>query len=190
VIALVWFKRKVGETSGKDYLNGLFEVCGGRPRSFFTVVSCNLESEGTVARWQVWIGALGIKETFELGDTVEKTDRKGDANISRLFKGKPFVAELDIDSSGDSPRQNIKSVVFRSKWTKEEEATALAWIEGQSSSRPEDGADAPPSDDYPSTPDDPGPPPDDDFGPMNYDDMPEPRGRTQGGIAPDDDIPF
>lgn len=182
VIALVWFRRKTSETSGKDYINGLFEVCSGRPRSFFTVMSLNLDSEGTVARWQVWIGALGIKETFELGDTTEGTEKKGDANISRLFRGKPFVAELEIDSSGETPRQNIKSVVFRTKWTKEEQAVALGWIEGQSSSNPEDTAETP-------TGDDPGPPPDDDFGPTEYDDMP-PRGRTPGAIDDEDLIPF
>lgn len=187
VVALVWFKRKTSENSGRDYLNALFEICGGphKGKSFFTVVSLNLDSPGSVTRWQVWIGALEIRETFELGDTSEGTDRTGDANISRLFKGKPFACELEVETGTDGQkRQNIKSVIFRSKWTDEQKAIARAYIEGRAASSPEDTAGDVPRDEHSQRH-----PPDDDFGPTNYDDVPQTRSRG-GAPEDDDDIPF
>lgn len=182
VIALVWFKRKQTER-GSDYLSCLFEICGGQlmGKSFFSNMSLDLSKSGTVARWQVLMGVLGVGETIEMGASAEGTEQEGDANIRRLFKGRPFAVEVDVDRQGQYTNNGIKSVLFRSKWQKPWAEIAAEWTARQlSQASPDEYAGDPPSQEE---------------GEENWDQRdPEeaygPPARGGGNLEDEPDIPF
>ncbi len=144
MLALVWFKRQIGKTSGNDYLRCRWQVIGGRTKgkSFFANISCDLSKEGTVVRWQILMESCGVTEQFELGSTNEGTAREGDANIERLFMNKPIKARVKVESNGGYTNNDLQMIHFRKNWTPEDEEVAAAWTSKKGS--PEDGYDDPP----------------------------------------------
>ena len=170
VIALRWFQRKRAKESGKDYLSGRWEICGGpnEGKQFFANLSLDLSKKGTVTRWQILIEALGIEETFELGDSDEGTAREGDRNIARLFKNKPFAAEVDKTRDGQYDNNGLKQIHFLRKYTPEWLAICDVWRDKLAEEGdPEDYAGDPPD----SEPDNMGMG-EEDFGPTDYDAAP------------------
>ncbi len=182
VLALVAFKRKQGRNSGNDYLSCKFEVCGGRLKGqkFWDMLSCDLSKQGTVTRWELLIEGCGVSEYFELGDSNNGTGGEGDENVRRLFIGKPFVARVSKERSGDYTNNRLERIIPRKQWTQEQQDLAFAYVTEQ-----EDGAD----------PDELARDPDEDSGASFP--VAEPYGRETRAAqvdypAPpeDDDIPF
>ena len=197
VIALRWFQRKQAEASSKDYLSGLFEIVGGplKGKCFWATRSLDFDKESTVKFWQSYIDAVGCREEIELGDSNENTDGQGDANIRRVFRGKPVVAEVTQDPFGDRIQNGIKFLVFRSKWTDEQRAWAQQYLDKSGGQRdPAEDAEPPPDDGYVPQDED-APPPARGRAQDDWDDPPRGRsgsGRPYGGgqMGEDDDIPF
>jgi hypothetical protein len=120
VISLGSFERRHGK-SGTEFLGASFEVWGPRyaRRRFYSSLFLNVEKEGTRKRWEVMLEAVGCSEEFELGSAAEDNAAEGDRNIARNLKGKPFVAEIEHEKSGEYTNINLKSIWFRSRWTDE-----------------------------------------------------------------------
>lgn len=116
ILGIVWFKRKQGKKSGKDYLSVRVKSCSGpnKGNSFFTTMNVDLSKTGTVQRWNVLCEVLGIEETFEIGNTKEGNADEGDANFRRLFLGRAFKCEVDVQKSVQNSVQNSvqKSVQY------------------------------------------------------------------------------
>lgn len=191
VLAMVWLKRSVGKNTGNDYLRTKMEVCGGpaKGKGGFFNLSCDLTREGTVKRWEILMDCCGVDEEFEMGSTREGTEREGDADIKRLFFGKPFVAEVKRERNNDFESNDIEKFIFPKYWTPEEQEIADEWQaayeeRGAGGSKPEDRATMPDDDDVPTA----GADRYDSFQDAGqYDESPSFGGAKNGF---DDDIPF
>lgn len=153
-LGLVWFTRKQSKT-GNDFLRCKLEVCGGplKGRAAYVMMSCDLSRDGTVKRWEILMESCGVNEEFELGSNREGTTKAGDANIRRLFVGKPFVAEIKRERNGDYEGNDLESLVFKKRWTPDEVEMMAEWAhefqaerEKRRQSNPEDGVGGPPGD--------------------------------------------
>lgn len=184
VIALKSFRRQRGKTSGKEFLRCSWVICAGplEGKRLFTNVSMNLDTEGSVNRWRIWMEVCGVTEEIELGSIDEGTQAEGDANIKEHFEGVPFVVTIKVEKNGAYTNHDIERIHYVRLWTDSQKADMDRWLDaqanvGQSGGNPEVGQDAPKhgggfADD------------DQDYGP--------PGGGTKaGGFAGgDDDIPF
>lgn len=194
VIVLRWFKRKQTQDD-RDYFSGLFEIVSlpGRGKCFWAMRSLDFDKESTVKFWQSYIDSVGCREEIELGDSRENTDGAGDANIRRVFRGKPVVAEVIQESENGFTGNKIKFLVFPSKWTDEQRRWAQEFLDKGGGQRdPAEDAGPPPEDDGYIPRDEDAPPARgrqraaeaDDYGPRDA----YPRGGGYGDE--DDDIPF
>lgn len=188
IIALKSFKRAVGRDSGKEYLRCRWVVCAGplEGKSFWSNVSCNFSTEGTVNRWRIWMEACGVDQEFEVGSIKEGTEAEGDRNIRELFKNKPFKVTVKVEKSGQYINNDIQMIHYVRSWTEEDKRQMDLWLDalenaGQSSGpQDDDGGDN-------------GMPAgggsgggfagEEDYGPPG-------AGTKAGGFVGDDDIPF
>ena len=84
IIALKSFKRSVGKSSGKEYLRCTWVICAGplEGKRFYSNVSLDLSTEGSVNRWRIWMEACGVDDEFELGSAADGTQRGPSAGSS------------------------------------------------------------------------------------------------------------
>lgn len=193
IIALKSFQRKVSQTSRNEYLRCRWVVCAGplEGKSFFSNVSCNFSTEGTVSRWRIWMEACGVEEEFEVGSIREGTQSEGDQNIRDLFRNKPFKVTVKVEKNGNYVNNDIQMIHYVRSWTEEDKRQMDLWLDalekaGQPSGSPQDddGGDSAPhggggGGDFAGG----GFAEDEDYGPPG-------AGTKAGGFAGDDDIPF
>lgn len=152
LLALVWFRRKRNKEGTADYLSCKYEVLAGplKGSAFFSAISVDVSKAGTVTRWQIWMRVLELEEEFEIGDSAEGTDGEGDREISRLFQGKPFGAEVDRKTENGYVNNGIARYLFASRWLQGWDEAAEQWNERQSARGNPEDADDPDPDYVPS----------------------------------------
>lgn len=100
-ITLAWLEQRTGRESGKKYYSMRYDLLDGSGRSFFTVLSCQVD-KGPVARaWAQLCKATGVEEAFEVDD--EKA-------VEHLFLDNQYVSSIIVEKDGEYDRTNIKSL--------------------------------------------------------------------------------
>lgn len=127
-IALVWFARKQSK-AGSDYLSVKYEITDGplKGKSFFSMIGMDLTQNGTQVRWSLLCEVCGVTEEFELGNSNDGTEAEGDENIARLFKYKPFRADVTVERSGQYTNNSVNRIVKSENWTRQERDMMAAW---------------------------------------------------------------
>ena len=149
-LALVWFQRRTPKAGGKQYLSVRYEITDGplKGQSFFSMMGLDLEQRGTFVRWSLMCEVCQVDEEFELGDEDEGTETEGDANIARLFKNRPFRAEVSRKTKGGYVNNGVERIIPRDRWTDEENRLMQIWETEKAEERDDFGI--PPGDDAPT----------------------------------------
>jgi hypothetical protein len=133
LLRIVWFKREVSK-AGNEYLRLKAEVLSGphTNSAFFTNLQCKIEMAPVAIRWKGLCRALGITDSFEIGG------REGDADFLRLFKDKPFKAQIARTISGEYVNFDLQGFYTRDKWTENDVEAVRALVETMTSAADDD----------------------------------------------------
>jgi hypothetical protein len=136
-IALVWFTRRQPKSGGHEYLSVKYEITDGpmKGKSFFSMLGLDMSKSGARVRWSLMCEVCEVQEEFELGSTAEGTASEGDENIARLFKNKPFRAEVSLEKSNGYTNNTVARIVKAQNWTAEEKRLMAEWETEQAEAR-------------------------------------------------------
>lgn len=185
IIALKSFQRKVSQNKN-EYLRCRWVICAGplEGKAFWTNVSCNFSTEGTVSRWRIWMEACGVDQEFEVGSIKEGTQSEGDQNIRELFRNKPFKVTVKVEKNGNYTNNDIQMIHYVRSWTQADKDAMDVWLDALDKA----GQPGGPQDDDGGAP--AGGSTGDGFASDEQDYGPPGGGTKSGGFAGDDDIPF
>lgn len=194
IVAMKSFKRAQNKAKTADYLRCRWVVCAGpcEGRQFWSNMSLNLTTEGTVNRWRILMEACQLEEEIELGSTSERNTDEGDANIREYFLNRPIKVTVKVEQNGTYTNHDLEMIHYVRSWTQEDKDAMNNWLDAlEQQGQPGSGAGAGTRDD----PDDPPVPGGraDDWSNPAADDYGSVGGGTKaGGFAGggDDDIPF
>lgn len=110
LLALVWFDRRVGHSSGAPYLRCKFVVCAGsqKGKAFFTPWGLDLSKRGAAKRWELWMEQVNCEEEVDLQD---------DRAIDRVFKGRAFKAEVKVSTRNSYENTDIHHLIYPRHYT-------------------------------------------------------------------------
>ncbi len=149
LLALVWFARRVGRTSGSPYLRCKFVVCAGsqKGKAFFTPWSLDLSKRGAAKRWELWMEQVGCEEEVDLQD---------DGAVRAVFLGKPFRAEVKVSTRNGYDNTDIDRLIYPRLYKGIDHSDIVEWNDewaSRSWSSQDPGADpGPAGDDRPPMP--------------------------------------
>ena len=120
LLALVWFDRRTGRTSGSPYLRCKFVVCAGsqKGKAFFTPWSLDLSKRGAAKRWELWMEQVDCEEEIDLQD---------DRAISKAFKGKPIKAEVKVGKRNGYDNTDIDRLIYPRLYSEMDRQDMAAW---------------------------------------------------------------
>lgn len=119
MLALVWFKRRTS-ARGNPYLRCRFVVCGGpkKGEGFFCPWSLDTSKPGCRKRWELWMEGVGCSEQIDLDD---------DGVIARVFRGKPFKAEVKREQRGEYESNDIDRLIYTRHYTARDQREMAEW---------------------------------------------------------------